>query len=111
MHAPFSSFVILLCVIVVLTNLSTVKPSPSSSSPTAIPTTISPSIIAPTFTPSFAPTASQSTVSVGTDGYVYIQIYTASDCGGSKSFVRGFLTNYCFSTGSYYSKYMFTKGR
>ena len=111
MHAPFSSFVILLCVIVVLTNLSTVKPSPSSSSPTAIPTTISPSIIAPTFTPSFAPTASPSTVPVGTDGYVYLQFYTASDCGGSKSIVSGSIANYCYNTGSYYRKYMFTKGK
>ena len=110
MHAPFSSFVTLLCVIVVLTNLSTVKPSPSYSSPTAIPT-ISPSIIAPTFTPSIAPTVSPSTVPVGTDGYVYIQSYTASDCGGSKSGVSGFLANYCYNTGSSYRKYMFTNGR
>jgi len=40
---------------------------------------------------------------------VYIQSYTASDCGGSKSFVSGSLANYCYNTGSYYSKYMFTK--
>jgi len=40
---------------------------------------------------------------------VYIQSYTASDCGGSKSFVEGYFANYCIHTGSYYSKYMFTK--
>ncbi len=108
MHAPSSSFVLLICVIVVLTNLSTVLPS---SPPTAIPTTISSSTIAPISTPS-SPTASPSTVPVGTDGYVYLQFYTAYDCGGSKSAVSGFLANYCNDIGDdYYIKYMFTKGR
>jgi hypothetical protein len=78
MHAPFNSFALLLCVIVV-----------------TIPTTM----------------ASPSTVPVGTDGYVYQQFYSASDCGGSKSFVLGYFANYCYSTGSYYRKYNFTKGR
>jgi hypothetical protein len=86
MHAPSSSFALLICVIIVLTNLSTVQP--------------------------FAPTVSPSTVPVGTDGYVYVQFYTAYDCGGSKSAVSGFLANYCNDIGDgVYIKYMFTKGR
>jgi len=40
-----------------------------------------------------------------------MQYYTASDCGGSKSFVEGYFANYCYYTGSYYRKYFFTKGR
>ena len=90
---------------------STPTADPTTIAPTISPSTISPSANPSTLAPSCAPTASPSTVPVGTDGYVYIQSYTASDCGGSKSFVSGSLANYCYNTGSSYRKYMFTKGR
>ena len=93
------------------TTIAPTTTSPSTISPSANPSTAIPSTLSPSCDPSFAPTASPSTVPVGTDGYVYLQFYTASDCGGSKSIVSGSLANYCYNTGSYYRKFMFTEGR